>query len=137
MKRASYNENKKPLIKESIDEDLQEPLPLSTIQGQEENRPKIKIERVKERKTYTAKKKIFTQKENKMPQPQASEDINQDKIVVKGLKSKKDNREFKFVENDISIIDVEDVISYFLNAVLNKQKDTVILPFEVEVFECK
>lgn len=65
------------------------------------------------------------------------EDINQGKIIVKGLKCKKNNREFKFVQNDISIIEKKDVISCLPNAVINKQKDIVIFPYPVEVLECK
>lgn len=64
------------------------------------------------------------------------EEINQERVVVKGLKSTKNNQEFRIVENDIAIIDKEDVISCLPKAEANVQSDKVIFPYKVEVFEC-
>ncbi|CAH0399622.1 unnamed protein product [Chilo suppressalis] len=62
------------------------------------------------------------------------EDVSENKIVVKGLKSvKKDKKKFRVVEDDISIIEETDVIMYLPQPEL--ERSVYVFPSDINVVE--
>ncbi|XP_063384473.1 uncharacterized protein LOC134670603 [Cydia fagiglandana] len=151
---------KRSTLNDACEVELQEPL--QSTSKEEKDMLKMKEERVTKRSINNRMVESLRGKENDMPNSSEVnndlnegdfilaafqsikgkrtykyvcliDQINQEKMVVKGLKSYKNNREFRLVEDDISIIEKKDVISRLPKPVLNEQRDTVIFPYKVDI----
>lgn len=64
------------------------------------------------------------------------EGVNNEKIVVKGFKSfKKNKKNFRIVQNDISIIDKIQIVSYLPTPIFDEVENVYVFPSEVAVAE--
>lgn len=64
--------------------------------------------------------------------------MTDEKFVVQGFKSHKNEREYKMIDNDISIIDKSDVIICLPNLIYiqNNSQEVVIVPNDIDIVVC-